>query len=251
MNLQIDNRLALITGASRNIGRAIAHRLAQEGARVILVARSEEQLESVREEITKSDRLHYAYAIDLMSDGGVARLIERVKSEVGDPDIMVHNIGGSFGVPAFSPVEDWQKVWYYNVGIAHELNCAFIPPMVEKKWGRIVHLTTHSTETFLGYPPYSSAKCAVNGYVKSVNREVSKDNVILSAVMPGAIRTEGRYFAKMEKEDPAAMGRYFDDHLPTHRLGTPDDVAGVVAFLSSEFSAFMAGSIVPIHGGGM
>lgn len=251
MDLQIQNRLALVTGASKNIGRAIATRLAQEGANLILVARSEDQLEAVRKEIATPDRPHHAYVIDLMADGGVARLIESITKDTGAPDIMVHNLGGSFGLTAFSSAADWQKVWYFNVGIGHELNRAFIPEMVKKRWGRIVHLSTQSTETYLGYPPYTSAKCAVNGYVKGVNREVSKDNVIISAVSPGTIRTEGRYFAKMEKENPVWIEQYFDNHLPTRRLGTPEDVAGVVAFLSSEYASFMAGSIVGVDGGGM
>lgn len=251
MDLQLQNRLALVTGASKNIGRAIATRLAQEGARLILVARSEDQLEAVRKEIATPDRPHHAYAIDLMADGGVARLIEAINKDTGAPEIMVHNLGGSFGLPAFSSAADWQKVWFFNVGIGHELNRAFIPEMVEKRWGRIVHLSTQSTETYLGYPPYSSAKCALNGYVKSVNREVSKDNVIISAVSPGTIRTEGRYFAKMEKENPAWIEKYFDNHLPTRRLGTPEDVASVVAFLASDYASFMAGSIVGVDGGGM
>lgn len=251
MELHIENRLALVTGASRNIGRAIALALAQEGARLILVARSAEPLEALRQQLATPDRPHHAYAIDLMADGGVARLIEAINKDIGAPDIMVHNLGGSFGLPAFSSAADWQKVWYFNVGIGHDLNRAFIPQMVQKRWGRIVHVSTLATETYLGYPPYTSAKCALNGYVKTVNREVSKDNVIISAVSPGTIRTEGRYFAKMEKENPAWIEQYFDNHLPTRRLGTPEDVAPVVAFLVSEYASFMAGSIVGVDGGGM
>ena len=199
MDLHIQDRLALVTGASRGIGRAIAAALAREGARVILVARSQDQLEVVRKEITTSKRKHYSYAIDLMAEDGVAHLIKAITTELGEPDIVVHNLGGSFGIQAFATSEDWKKVWHFNIGIAHDLNCAFIPGMVKRHWGRIVHLSTLSTFTYNGYPPYVSAKCALNGYVKSVNREVSKDNVIISAVAPGAIYSEGRYFAKMAK----------------------------------------------------
>lgn len=241
----------MVTGASRGIGRAIAAALAREGAHVVLVARSQEQLEAVRKEIATAERQHHCYAIDLMAEDGVARLIKTISSDLGEPDIMVHNLGGSFGTPAFAPVEDWKKVWHFNVGIGHELNRAFIPGMVKRRWGRIVHLSTLSTVTFNGYPPYVSAKCALDGYVKSVNREVSKDNVIISAVAPGAIYSEGRYFAKMQKENPAALEDYFKNHLPIRRLGTAEDIGPVVAFLCSEFASFMAGTIVGIDGGGM
>ncbi len=251
MDLHLQDRLALVTGASRGIGRAIAAALAREGARVILVARSREQLEVVRKEIATTERKHYCYAIDLMAEDGVEGLIKSITTDLGEPDIVVHNLGGSFGVSAFASSEDWKKVWHFNIGIGHELNRAFIPGMVKRRWGRIVHLSTLSTVTYNGYPPYVSAKCALDGYVKSVNREVSRDNVIISAVAPGAIYSEGRYFAKMQKENPEALDDYFNNHLPIRRLGTAEDIGPVVAFLCSDFASFMAGSIVGIDGGGM
>ena len=252
MDLGIKNRLALVTGASRGIGRAIAVALAREGARVILVARSAELLEAVRREIATPDRPHHTYAIDLMADDGVPKLVQSISNDLGAPEIMVHNLGGSCGVnKTFAPAADWRKVWQYNLGIAHDLNCAFIPGMAARRWGRIVHLTTLSTKTFHGYPPHVAAKCAVDGYVSTVNREVSKDNVIISAVAPGTIYSEGRWFAKIQKEDPAALQEYFKKHLPTNRLGLAEDIGPVVSFLCSDYASFMAGSIVRVDGGGM
>src|SRR5688572_14869620 len=109
MNLGIKDRLALVTGASKGIGRGIATALAQEGARMILVARSAEQLAVVRNELSQFRPEHYTYAIDLMAEDGVARLISSIKSELGNPDIIVHNLGGSFGISAFASAEDWKK----------------------------------------------------------------------------------------------------------------------------------------------
>ncbi|MBM4409518.1 MAG: SDR family oxidoreductase [Chloroflexi bacterium] len=249
MDLGISNKLALVTGASKGIGRAIALRLAQEGARVAIVARSAEPLEGVRREMAGSG--HAAIAMDLMADDAPAQLAARIRSELGDPEIVVHNLGGSHGVfKTFAPVQDWAKVWQFNVGIAHELNRALIPAMVEKRWGRVIHLSTLSTRTHNGYAAYVAAKTAVDGYVKTVNREVSKDNVIVSAVAPGAIYSEGRHFAKLEKENPAALEPYFNEHLPIRRLGRAEEIAPVVAFLASQYASFMAGAIVAIDGGG-
>ncbi len=252
MDLGIKDRLALVTGASRGIGRAIAHSLAEEGARVLLVARSAEALEAARAALPGGANRHQAFAADLMAEGGIEALAKAIAGRVGAPEIMVHNLGGSHGVfTSMAPSEDWRKVWQFNVGTAHELNRIFLPSMVAAKWGRIVHLSTLSTTTFNGYAPYVSAKCALEGYVKSVNREVSRDNVILSAVAPGAIYSEGRHFAKLQKEDPAALEAYFKEHLPIRRLGRAEEIGPVVAFLCSEFASFMAGSIVGIDGGGM
>jgi len=250
MNLGIKDRLALITGASRGIGRAIAGELAREGARVILVARTADALEAARRQLTAPDR-HHLVAVDLMTDAGIQELAGKI-TKLGDLDIMVHNLGGSAGVQQmFAPAADWYKVWQFNVGIGHELNRLFIPAMVERRWGRIVHISTLAATTHQGYTAYVSAKCALNGYIKSVSREIAKHNVILSAVAPGVVYLEGRYFAKLQQENPAALETFLDNHLPTRRLGKTEEVAAAVAFLCSEQASFMAGSIVGVDGGGM
>ena len=248
MNLNIQNKLALVTGAGQGIGRAIAISLAKEGVRVILVGRTKEKLESVSKELETPG---YVYAADLMQENAVADMIVHIKTTYGEPEILVHNLGGSFGIPALASTADWQKVWYFNLGISHEINLAFIPTMVKNNWGRIVHLSTLSTKTYNGYAPYVSAKCAVDGYVKSVNREVSKHNVIISAVAPGAIYSEGRFFAKISKENPEALQAYYKEHLPINRLGKGEDIGPAVAYLCSDNASFLAGSIIGIDGGGM
>ncbi len=250
MNLGIENRLALVTGASKGIGRAIAMELAREGATVVLVARTKDTLEATARELPDASR-HHAIALDLTADDATEALAQQVR-RIGPLDIIVHNLGGSHGVfKTFATAADWAKVWQFNVGIGHELNRRFVPDMIERRWGRIVHLSTLSTVTHNGYAPYVSAKCALDGYVRSVNREVSKHNVIVSAVAPGAIYSEGRHFAKLEKENPAALEGYFDEHLPIRRLGRGEDIGPVVALLCSQQAAFMAGSVVRIDGGGM
>lgn len=251
MDLGIKNRIALVTGASKGIGRAIALKLAREGARVVMVARGREALEQVRAAMPAPDR-HHVIAADLVPDGAPANVAQSILRDIGEPDIVVHNLGGSHGAPAaFSSSEDWCRVWRFNVGIGHELNRVLVPTMVRRGWGRVVHLSTLSTLTYNGNPAYVSAKCALDGYVKSISREVAKHNVSINAVAPGAIYSEGRHFARLQRENPAALECYFDEHLPIRRLGTGQDVASAVAFLCSEQASFAAGSIVRIDGGGM
>jgi 3-oxoacyl-[acyl-carrier protein] reductase len=250
MDFGIKDRLALVTGSSRGIGRAIAFELAREGARVILVARSADALEEVRRQLPSPEN-HRCLAVDLMADGGVQRLGEEI-NKLGDLDIMIHNLGGSAGVfDAFASAEEWKKVWQFNVGVGHELNRLFIPLMIQRRWGRIVHISTLAAMTQQGNAPYVAAKCALNAYVKTISREIARHNVILSAVAPGIIHIEGRHFAKLQQENPKALEEYFDHHVPIRRLGKPEEVASVVAFLCSEQAAFMAGSIVGVDGGGM
>jgi 3-oxoacyl-[acyl-carrier protein] reductase len=248
MDFGIKGRLCLVTGASRGIGRGIAIALAREGGRVVLVARSADALEAVRRELTDPDK-HHAVALDLMEETSAETLAGEVNN-LGNLDILVHNLGGSARVfQPFAPTDEWAKVWQFNLGISHTLNRLFVPGMVERRWGRIIHLSTLSTTTYQGYAAYVSAKCAVDGYVKVMSREISKDGVIMSAVSPGAISLEGRYFAKLEQEDPAQLQKYLDDHLPIRRFGTAEDVAATVTFLCSEQASYMAGAIVDVNGG--
>lgn len=249
MDLGISNKLALVTGASKGIGRAIALQLAREGARIIGVARSAEALEALSAEL--SGQGHHMIVSDLTLQGASTLLASEIAQNIGPIEIVVHNLGGSHGVfDPFSSSADWARVWQFNVGISHELNRLVIPGMTDRKWGRVIHLSTLSTRTFNGYAPYVAAKTALNGYVKTMNRTVAKHNVIISAVAPGAIYSEGRHFAKLTKENPAALESYFDEHLPTRRLGRAEDVAAAVAFLASEQASFMAGAIVGVDGGG-
>jgi 3-oxoacyl-[acyl-carrier protein] reductase len=250
VDLGISGRLALVTGASRGIGRGIAAALAAEGARVVLVARTVEALEVVRATLPEPDR-HSSMALDLMQDGAAEELARRVQA-LGELHILVQNVGGSNAVwgDTFATADEWLAVWRYNVGIGHELNRVFVPGMVERRWGRVVHLSTLSTRTYKGYPAYVTAKSGLDGYVRTVARAVARYNVVISGVAPGAILIEGRHFARLQAEDPAALERYFEESLPTRRLGTPEDVGPVVAFLCSEQASFMAGSIVAVDGGG-
>lgn len=250
MNLGIKNKLALITGASRGIGRGIAEALAQEGVRLVLVSRSAEALKNLQKQLPNPDS-HFTVPIDLMEPNALERLAEAV-NEIGPLDILVNNLGGSGGVSdPFASAEDWAKVWQFNLGIGINLNRAFIPGMVERRWGRIVHLSTLATYNFKGNAAYASAKCALNAYVKSVSRHVAKDNVIISAVAPGAVFIDGRHLAKLQKENSPALQDYFKNNQTINRLADPSEVASVISFMCSEKASFMAGSIVGVDGAGM
>lgn len=248
MDLGITDRLALVTGASRGIGRGIAAKLAREGARVVLVARSRDTLEEVRGKMAAPEK-HHIVPVDLMTDQGIQELAANL-NKLGNLDIMVHNLGGSAGVrDVFASAEDWKKVWQLNVGVCLEINRLFVPPMIERRWGRIVHISTLSTVTYQGAAAYVSAKCALEGYVKCVSREISKHNVIVSAVSPGAISLTGRYFDTLEKGDPKALNDYYNQHLPIRRFGKAEDVASAVGYLCSEEASYLAGTIVSVDGG--
>ena len=229
MNLGITGRIALVVGASKGVGQEIANELREEGCRVFTVART-----------GKVD-----FLMDLMPYGSVEILTAAMT--LNPPDIIVHVVGGSMGITSpLLPSSDWAKVWRLNLGIAHDINRIYFPAMSAKKWGRIIHLSSNATRLGSGYGPYTSAKAAVEGYVKQVGRDVAKDGIVMTAVAPGIMPTPGKYFASLDEERREA---YFDSYLPIRRFGEPKDVAKLVAFLASEHSAYMAGSIVQVDAG--
>ena len=229
MDLGISGRTALVVGASKGIGLECARELKAEGCRVFTVSRT-----------GRTD-----FNMDLSVEGQGELLTTALT--LTPPEIIVHVLGGSQGLtdPLMSS-KDWQKVWNLNLGIAHDINRVFIPVMQRNKWGRIIHLSSKAADGSVGYCPYASSKAALNGYVKSMSREFSKDGVIISAVSPGTIHTQGRYFASLSKQEREA---YFEKYIPIQRFGRAEEVAKVVTFLASEHAAYMAGAIVQVDGG--
>ena len=167
------------------------------------------------------------------------------------PDIVIHCLGGSFGINStFSSKEDWIKVWNLNLGYSHEINNFLIPKMVKKKWGRIIHISSIATTFFKGNAPYISAKYALEGYVKSVSKEISKHNVIMCCVSPGIIDIKNRYFNKMKKEKNKEYKDFLNSHIPINRMATLDEISNLILFLSTDHSSYMPGSIIKIDGQG-
>jgi 3-oxoacyl-[acyl-carrier protein] reductase len=250
MDLKISGKLALVTGCSRGIGKAIAQSLAEEGVHLILVSRNATELEKLKSQLPNPS-FHEIIAIDLTESDAPERLVKGVE-KIGDLDIVVNNLGGSLGISdPLAPATDWEKVWHFNLGIPIEINRLVIPKMVKSKWGRIVHMSTLGAFNFKGNAAYASAKSALNAYVKSVSREFAKNNVIVSAVAPSAVYIEGRYLARLKTENPEALEDYFKNNQKIGRLAQTEEIAAVVAFLCSEKASFMAGSIVGVDGAGM
>ena len=229
MNLGIEGRTALVVGASRGIGLEISRELRAEGCRVYTVSRS-----------GKTD-----FNMDLMHEDQVEALVTALSAT--QPDIIIHVIGGSQGITrTLLPSSEWAKVWRLNVGIAHDLNRAFIPNMQRNQWGRIIHISSNAPRLNIGYCPFASAKAALDGYVKVVAKEFSKDGVIIAAVAPGIVHTPGRYYASLNSKE---QDEYFNKYIPIGRFGRAEEVSKVVAFLASDHAAYLSGSVVAMDGG--
>jgi 3-oxoacyl-[acyl-carrier protein] reductase len=251
MEMGIRGKSALVTGASRGLGRAIATRLAAEGVHLILVARNSEALATTAAELAPLTEVATC-AVDLLEevDSLEATLGKLIFDRYGFPEIVVHNLGGSLGVKdPLAPVADWRRVWDVNVGVGVEINRLVIPHMRARGWGRIVHISSSATYTYGGYPAYTAAKSALNSYVTRVSREVANDGVIISAVSPGALNIQGRFLSELRDTDPDGWREYCRNHLAVGRLGEPDEVASAVTYLCSQHGSFAVGAILNLDGG--
>lgn len=247
MDLGIEGKLALVTGASRGLGRAIASCLAQEGVRIAIVARSEDQIKSF---ISEYGSKHCGFVYDLLPKGNPTKMYEEVKNKFGKPDIVVHNVGGALDITdPMCSLKEWEKIYRFNLEIAIELNLLVIPDMQMKKWGRIVHISSIAALENQGTVPYCSIKAALNAYTRSMGRYLSKDGINVSAVLPGAVYTEGGYWDLTSKTRPEHVKKYLEERMAIHRFGEPDEIGKIVTFLCSEHASFVVGSTFVVDGG--
>ena len=249
MDLKIRGRKALVTGAGRGLGRSIVQSLASEGVKVACVSRTKADLDDLLNSIGGVNEGHIGIAMDLMPYTAPKELLNRLL-EFGELDIVVHNAGGTLDISnPFCSIEDWRKVYRFNFEIAVELNGLILPGMQKRNWGRVCHISSISAMENHGPVPYCAMKAALTAYTRSMGGVVAPDGVVITAVLPGAVFTEGGYWDKTLKERPEHVSKYLSERQRIGRFGRPEEIGHYVAYLCSEIASFNTGSIVPIDGG--
>lgn len=250
MELGIRGKRALVTGAGRGIGHSIAKGLAREGAKVAVFSRTASDIAHLLEEMGGASHGHYGRPLDFEPEESPDRLVEILKEDFGPIDIVVHNLGGTLEITdPLCSLSDWRRVFRVNLEVAIELNLHLIPHMKEQKWGRIVHIGSTASVENNGPITYCSTKAALAAYSRGLGRVLAPEGVVVSAVLPGAVFTEGGYWDKALKEKPEHVAKYLAERCPLHKFGTTDEIAHVVTFFCSELASFLQGSIVPVDGG--
>lgn len=251
MKLGIEGKRALVTGAGHGIGRSISLCLAREGARVAVVSRTVSDIKTLVEEMGGTALGHYGVPMDLVPERAPAKLVNSLKKANFSPiDIVVHNLGGTLDITdPFCPIDDWRRVWRFNLEVAIQLNLLLVPPMRESQWGRIVHISSISAMENHGPVTYCAVKAALTAYSRSLGRVLAPDGIVVTAILPGAVFTKGGYWDIASKERPDHVEKYLSERMAIRRFGHPDEIANMVTFLCSEHASFCIGSVVPVDGG--
>jgi 3-oxoacyl-[acyl-carrier protein] reductase len=244
MDLGLEGRTALVTGASKGIGRGIARALSDEGARVAISSRSRERIEATAAEIGARGYTHDSADLD-----GAGALVQRVEADLGPLDVLVTNTGGPPGGPdalAFSR-EQWQEAHRGLVLSPLALIEHALPGMRERGFGRILSVSSSAVrEPIASLMLSNSHRPGLLAAFKTIARQVAPDGVTLNSVLPGRIATDRMVenFGSLEAAEEAAR-----DRVPAGRLGRVEELAAVAAFLCSERASYVTGTAVLVDGG--
>jgi 3-oxoacyl-[acyl-carrier protein] reductase len=243
--MRLEGHVALVTGANRNIGRAIALELAARGCAVVVNAsRSREEAEAV----AAAARRHGVKATALLADVGraeeVKTLAQRALAEFGKVDVLVNNAAIRPEAPFLELSEsDWHRVLDVDLNAAFYTTKAFLPGMVAQRWGRIVNLTgMNAMQGYVARAHVSTAKHGVWGLTKALAREFGPRGVTVNAISPGPIESERM------TDDQAHHIRSMVSRVPLGRLGTPQEVASLCGWLASDAGAFVSGQMIGVNG---
>ncbi len=244
--VELEGKLALVTGASRGIGRAIALELAKNGADVIINYKgSEDKAKELAQEIEKLGKKAYLSRFDVSNPEEVKRSIKEVENSAGSINILVNNAGITRDTLFLRmKEEDWDKVIKTNLYSVFYVTQAVLPMMTKQRWGRIINIS--SVVAFTGNPGqtnYCAAKAGIIGFTKALSLEVAGRNITVNAVAPGYIETD------MTANLPEKVKTAFIEGIPLKRAGSPEEVAHLVAFLASEKAGYITGCVFHINGG--
>ena len=243
--MSLSNEIALVTGASRGIGEAIATVLGNKGATVIGTATSASGAQGIADTFSASGTRGAGKVLNVTDPDSVAALMKAIQEEFGAPTILVNNAGITRDNLLMRMKDDeWDDVIETNLTSAFRMSKACLRGMMKARHGRIVTITSVIAATGNpGQANYAATKAGVIGFTKSLAREIGSRGITVNAVAPGFIDTD------MTRELPEAQQQALLEQIPLGRLGAVEDIANAVAFLSSEDAAYITGETIHVNGG--
>jgi 3-oxoacyl-[acyl-carrier protein] reductase len=245
-DMRFEGQVAIVTGGGRGIGRAIALRLANEGARVACVSRTEENVKKVADEINdvRADAAK-PYAVDVANHAAVQKVGARILEDFGRTDILINNAGVTRDALAMRmSLEDWDAVLNTNLRGAFSFTQSIIRAMIKQRSGRIINISSViGLMGNAGQTNYAASKAGLIGLTKSLARELASRNITVNAVAPGFVLTDMTSGLSDEVKDAIHA------KIPLARTGTPEDIASAVTFLASAEAGYITGQVLCVDGG--
>ena len=245
MDLQLQGRTALVTGASVGIGRGIALALAAEGVRLALTARRLDRLREVAAEIVAAGGAEpVLFEQDMLAHDASSRIAQQALQGLGQVDILVNNAGGSRSFKDLHVSEDaWDEAITLNFHRPRQLGDALIDQMIERRWGRIINITGKSEPDHVNGA--FCAKAGLHSWAKGLSRMVGPQGITVNCIPPGRIHSEQIF----RNYTPEYRQWQCENEIPMGRYGEPEDLANLVCFLASPKASYITGAVIPVDGG--
>lgn len=252
MDLGLTGRVALVTGASRGLGKAIAGSLAGEGARIAICARDDEFLRQTAEELSGRGTTVLPIVADVTSEEDRSRLLNEIIDRLGPVEILVNNVGGNRRGPICDTTdEDWRATIELNLMNHMQLARSVVPGMRELGRGVILFTTSIYGREYggPGMSIYHTTKAAVIGLSKALAMELAPDGIRVNSMAPGSIRFPGGSWDKKCRTDPEGMAAFIKAEIPMGRFGSAQEIGDVAAFLASDRASWITGACLNVDGG--
>jgi 3-oxoacyl-[acyl-carrier protein] reductase len=248
MDLGLRDKVAIVTGSSRGLGKAAATALAAEGSRVVLNGRTQSNLDETAAELRSAGGTVAAVAADVSTESGCAALVDGALAAFGQVDILINNAGGGSPSGISAPDADWTKMIDWMFWPSLRLTRLVAPGMRQRRWGVIVMISSIYGRELGGSSSYQVVKSAQLSLGKALAKEFAPDNVRVVTVAPGSVSFPGGSWWRRQQSDPEGMARFVAQEMPLGRFGRAEEVGDVVAFLCSERASLVTGACIPVDG---